>query len=160
MKSVSHIVWVETVVVVFAALQAHSLLTAWLDSPYDRAGSVAFLLWLTPAGHMLWRYRGRGPTNRTMVLTALAISLAGGVCNLNVLKYAALALAIAGRWPMRGMREIGWLALSLAWMPVFGVMLGAHANTPVWVANAARITLGLAAAILGLYEGKRTDNKP
>lgn len=160
MKSVSHIVWVETVVVVFAALEAHSLVTAWLDSPYDRAGSVAFLLWLSPAVRMLWRYQGRGPTNRIMVLTALAISLTGGICDLNVLKYAALALAIAGRWPMRGAREVAWLALSLAWMPVFGLVLGAHASTPVWVANTARITLGLAAAILGLYEGKRTDLKP
>jgi hypothetical protein len=159
MKSVSHIVWVETVVVVFAALQAHDLVSAWLHSPYDRTGSVAFLLWVVPAAQMLWHYRGRGPTNRIMILTALVIALTGGICGLNFLNYAALALAFAGRWPMRGAKEAVWLALSLAWMPVLGI-LGAHASLPVWVVDVTRLLLGLAAALLGRRGNNQPENQP
>ena len=148
MKSVSHIVWVETVVVVFAALQAHDLLTAWVHSPYDRTGWVAFLLWLTPAVRMLWRYQGRGPTNRILILTALTAALTGGICEINFLNYIALAIAVAGRWPLALKYEIAWLALSLGWMPVLGV-LGAHAGLPVWLVAGARIGIGLMAAAIG-----------
>ena len=148
MKSVSHIVWVETVVVVFAGLQARDLLTAWAHSPSDRTGWGAFLLWLTPAVRMLWRHKGRGPTNRLLVLTALTAALTGGICQVNFLNYLALALAFAGRWPLAWKHEIIWLALSIGWMPVMGV-LAAHAGLPVLLVDGVRVILGLMAAILG-----------
>jgi len=132
---------VETAVVVYTAVQARDLLMAWRHSPFDRLGALVFLLWLVPAVRAAWKRTAPAPLT-WLVWVALGFALAGGISGINSLNNIALALVLAGRWPLPGNRLWYWVALGLTWMPIFG-WFGAKAGMPVWLVETARGLLGL-----------------
>ena len=127
-------------ITLYAAWNARNLLAAWLHSPFDRCGSVAFLLWIVPI--LLWAAR---PSPRRVSIPAFAVALlisfAGVAADLGALKYLGLALALAAFLPLRPATSL-WLPCAAAWMPAAGWAFSAHG--PLFV-NSARVAVGLAA---------------
>lgn len=134
---------VETAITLFAAAQARDVAWAWVHSPYDRTGSLAFVLWLAPAVWVAWR-RLETPPPRWRVWVALVFTAIGGMSGINFLNYLALAVALAGCFPLLGARRWRWLVLSLSWMPLLG-WLAAKAGLPVAAVAGLRLLLALAA---------------
>jgi hypothetical protein len=133
---------VETAIFLFAAWQARDIAWAWVHSPYDRAGGPAFLLWLAPAVWVAW-HRMETPPPRWRVWVALIFTAIGGMSGINSLNYIALAVALAGCFPLLGARRWRWLFLSISWMPLLG-WLGAKVGLPVVAVGVLRIVVALA----------------
>ena len=133
----------------YAAWNARNLLAAWLHSPYDRYGWLAFLLWVFPIG-CLWMTRlhtdhaGSKQVSSAAFAIALAISFAGVISDLGALKYLGLAIALAGFLPLQPASFV-YLACAAAWMPAAGWALSSHGSLLV---NSIRATIGLAAVLL------------
>ncbi len=134
-------------IALYAAWNARNLTAAWLHSPFDRCGAPAFLLWLVP---IVW-IRAKGPLDgaRARVSTAafaagLVLSFAGVAADLGVVKYAGLAIALAGFLPIQPARFL-WLACAAGWMPAAGWAFSSHG---VILVNAMRAAIGLAAMAL------------
>jgi hypothetical protein len=129
----------------YAAWNARGLLAAWLHSPFDRSGSLAFALWVLPIA-WLWRKGACGPGMVTPAAFAigLAVSFAGLATDLNVFEYLGLAIALAGFLPVRPATFL-WLACAVSWMPAAGWAFSSHGALPV---NCLRAATGLAAAVL------------
>ena len=139
---------VETVIVAYAAWMSHDILWAWRNSPFDHAGAFAFLLWLVPPVRAAWGRPEPAPSVRWLTWTALAFALVGGILGINSLNYIALALALAGRWPVPGKSGWRWLLLSVAWMPVLG-WFGSK-GLPIWLVDAGRIALAILSIVVCL----------
>ncbi len=129
----------------YAGWNARGLLAAWLHSPYDRCGSLAFALWVLPIAG-LWVKGAGGPERVSPAAFAigLAVSFAGVATDLNVFEYLGLAIALAGFLPIRPVTFL-WLACAAAWMPAAGWAFSSHGAALV---NCARAAMGLAAAVL------------
>jgi hypothetical protein len=128
----------------YAIWNARGLFSAWMHSPYDRCGGLAYLFWIGPV-LFVWA----GPSsdarrlNPAVFAIALACSFAGVVLDLSVLDYAALAIAIAGFVRSRP-AIIPWLACSVSWMPAAGWGLSSHGALMV---NLMRVAIGLASLL-------------
>lgn len=124
----------------YAAWNARDLVAAWRHSPYDRFGWLAFLLWSFPAALAAAR---RADASAAWFGAGLAVSLAGEVVDLNIVKHAGLAIAIAGFFKTRAATLV-WLACALGWMPALGWALNASGAVAV---NALRILAAIVPAI-------------
>lgn len=115
---------------------------AWLNSPYDRAGFPAFLLWMIPPAVLLFR---GAPARQAWFAAGVLVTLAGSLGEVNAVKYLGLAVTTAGFLPGR----LSWLHLAAAvcWMPVFGYALRSAGQPAV---HAARIVVALSATVLTL----------
>ena len=133
-------------IALYAAWNARNLAGAWLHSPFDRCGSPAFLLWIVP---IAWVRLKRPPACPPMPVSAaafaigLAVSFAGVATDLGVLKYAGLAIALAGFLPIRAATFL-WLGCAAAWMPAAGWAFSSHG---VILVNSMRAGIGLMAAL-------------
>ncbi len=134
-------------ITLYAAWNARSLLGAWLHSPFDRCGSLAFLLWIVPVAS-LWIARRRakrpGRLSSAAFAIALLVSFTGVAMDLGVLKYLGLAIAIAGFLPVQR-AMFAWLGCCAVWMPAAGWAFSSHG--PLLV-NAARLMGGVLAILL------------
>jgi hypothetical protein len=134
---------------IYAIWNARNLLAAWLHSPYDRCGSLAFLLWTVPI-LSLWMTRLLANRARSTRLSsapfaiALAVSFAGVAADLSALKYLGLAIALSGFLPVQPATFV-WLGCAAAWMPAAGWAFSSHGSILV---NSMRATIGLAALLL------------
>ncbi len=134
-------------ITLYTAWNAHKVLGAWLHSPFDRCGSLAFLLWIVPIA-CLWvgrRLRERpSRVSAAAFAAALLVSFAGVATDLSVLEYAGVAIALAGFLPVQRATFI-WLGCALAWMPAAGWALSSHGSVAV---NVMRVAIGLLAMLL------------
>ncbi len=113
----------ELLVVGYCAWQGADLLGAWMQAPFDRLGWLALLIWLAPLGAVL-RARRKLSGNVWLLSAALFFSFVGGVAELNVLRYAGLALALSGLLPRPA---APWVCAAVAWMPALG-WFASHSN--------------------------------
>lgn len=113
-------VWLALAVVVYCLWQSRALLGAWQAAPLDRFGWFALVLWVAP---LAWSWRRRFDRGETPALPLLAIGLGfafvGSVGEVNALRYAGLACALAGTGAWHW-RRLPWLLAAVSWMPVFG----------------------------------------
>lgn len=110
------------VIVAMLALNCGDLLFAWGHSPYDRAGGIAFAVWILGGVAMGWRQRASASPGTMSFAPGLVLGLLGFLADLNVFKHIGLAWAAAGFLP-GGWRRWLWLLSALSWMPVMGWML-------------------------------------
>jgi hypothetical protein len=103
-------------VAALTALGAGNLLNAWRHSPYDAWGWVALLVWLAPLG----RRHGAGEPLLLWSYAGLALALLGQLVEMNTLKYAGFATAVAAFAPMRSWRGWVWWITASAWLPALG----------------------------------------
>ena len=128
-------------------------------SPYLAGGVAALLLWMTPVAAW-WVWPGPRPWRRRpgMVLAwaALAALALGATGDLNVLRHAALALALAALWNWRPERLI-WLAGAVVWLPAAGWLASRcelSAETVMALRWVAAVTLA-AGGIGSVFQEKR-----
>lgn len=149
MKALSQPAAAGIAICLYAIWNARSLMTAWLHSPYDRWGSIAFLCWIVPV-IFLWtvRFFANGAEDRSISTAvpgiALAVSFAGSATDLSALKYLGMALSIAGFLPVRP-ATLAWLGCAAAWMPAAGWAFSTYSPALV---NSTRAVIGLAALLL------------
>ena len=146
MKSERHLRVAATAVCLYAAWQARDLPAAWLHSPFDHLGALAFAVWAIPLGIGI---AGNERPRPVWLCASLAISLAGVVLDVNFFKNAGFATALAS-FLSSGRRTAGrrlWVAGALSWMPILGWLLDGEG--PFFV-NGLRlaIALGVSAAFL------------
>jgi hypothetical protein len=135
--------------VAWAAWNARDVVAAWRHAPFDRLGWVAWLVWFVPA--LVFAVRD-GAFRAGWWIAALLVLLAGMVADVNAVKYAAFALAVAALLPERGLLSLVWLAAAVAWMPVLGWSLGA-CGVGVSAVLVARLVLAVVGG-LSLARGK------
>ena len=123
----------------YCVWQARDLQHAWLHSPFDRAGSAAFLIWCLPPVLCLFR---REAVRQGWLAAGVLLSLAGVLTEVNFVKYLGFATVTAGFVPASRFFWL-WLAAAVSWMPVLGWLLGA--TGPVFV-HAVRLVLSMAPA--------------
>lgn len=139
----------------YAALQSRDLLPAWLHSPFDRLGWLAFLIWVTP----VLLLQARSPkADRLACGGAVLLLLAGSVAALNALTYAGFALAISAFLP-RDRARIFFLATSVSWMPAFSYFLSRLIPSMVAPAHLI-IAAGGTAVFLWLTRKKQPSMPP
>ena len=135
------------VIALYVAWNARALLAAWIHAPYDRCGSPAFLLWAAMPFFVRLSYSldardsAQPPVSAVLPAAALALTFAGIITDLSVLKDIALAVAIGAFLPLRPATFL-WLALSVAWMPAAGWVFKSAGVVGV---NIFRLVLGAAA---------------
>lgn len=142
---------VEWAVLGFCAWQAADLLTAWQHSPFDRLGWLALGIWLAPTLAPAFGFRAPRPmTPRSVQLCWLGLvtSLFAILTDMHFLKHGALAFACAAFTPPFRFWRL-WFALSLAWMPALGWLLG---GLPALGVTSTRLGLATLAALIGLAE--------
>lgn len=129
---------------IYAAWQARGLAHAWTSSPYDKAGSLAFLIWCVP---VLVNIRRGSPMRMGWLAAGVLISLAGTIGDLNFVSYAGLAVVTCGFLPPL---RSSWaqLAGSVSWMNL-GWFVSSAGGTPA-TANALRVLLAAATLLLVL----------
>ncbi|MSU57145.1 MAG: hypothetical protein EXS35_03010 [Pedosphaera sp.] len=113
---------VALAVVAYCGWRAFDLVDAWRDSPFDKFGWLALIVWLSPLAWLLARAEADpNLPNEIPVLLwiGLGLSLFGTLGAFNAFHYAGLACALVGmvRWAPR---NLPWLLASVGWMPVFG----------------------------------------
>jgi hypothetical protein len=149
---------VEWGVLAFCVWQGWGVISAWRHSPYDRLGWLAFLVWLGPVlvgraecgvqnaeSGVQSGERGRGAAWRVwMSGLGLVCAVVGVIGDLNVLRHAGLALAIAGL-AVTGWRWLGWLGLAVCWMPAVGWL-----GQGLAVSQVGALRVGAAGLALGL----------
>ena len=113
----------------YTAWNARDLFSAWRHAPYDRMDALAFAVWIVPAFVCLIRGTEAGFPR---LIAGLLLSLAGSLVDLNFLKQAALACALAG-FARSGPASWFWLACSVSWMPVLGWCASAAGPFPVQI---------------------------
>lgn len=123
--------------------QARGLAHTWADSPFDKAGSVAFLIWALPILYKAW---GGAPMRMAWFAAGVIISLLGSLGELNMIKIAGLAVTACGFLPVSRVRWIH-LAGAACWMPGAGWLLMSAGPTTV---NGLRVLAAIIAAILTL----------
>ena len=113
---------------------------AWLHSPFDRWGWLAFCIWIFPV--VFFVFRAGRIFGMAWLWCGVAVTLAGTLLDLHFLKHAGFALACAGAPPVdKGrFRLIFWLVCALCWMPALGWAL--KGVGPFWV-HVARPLLAL-----------------
>lgn len=104
----------------YCAWNARSLISGWIDAPYEKQVWFIFFLWGMP---LLYFWVANPPQsyagNPWLIGIALSLSFVGHAGSINMLKYLGLACALAAFLPWR-MELLVWLASSIAWMPAFG----------------------------------------
>lgn len=129
--------------------QSLNLLEAWLYSPFDRWGWLAFVLWLAPLlGLRATEQRplfGGCKTSRPLLLTGLALTFLGDLGSFNASCNAGLALIILSFAPAQCRNLTTGLA-SASWMTALG-WFGSQAALDPATLNALRI--GIAAVGAG-----------
>ncbi len=140
----------SAVACLYVALNARDLLLAWRDSPYDRAGWIAFLVWLAAAVAARVRSAGPGPLAPAW---GVGVSVLGTIAEVNALEHAGLALVLAALLAPAGMRGWAWTAGALSWAPAFGYACSPFVSAPV--AGGVRIALAAAAGAVVMIGGRR-----
>jgi len=149
LKARSQSVYAGLAISLYAAWNARDLPLAWMHSPYDRMGWLAFLLWLQPLG-CFWMCRQVlgaelfKQSGVALFALGLAVSFTGVVVDLNAVKYLGLALSLGGFLPP-GPALWAWLGCAAGWMPVIGWTLSLHSTLMV---NLIRVVSGLVALFL------------
>lgn len=118
---------IELAVFAYCAFQASDLPASWLHAPAARYAWIAFLIWLAPLVMVIMhcvKHQETKGYSPVLLGLALAVSLAGTLGSLNVLKHIGLALAIAGMLPFR-IDTIVWIITAVAWLPASGYALKA-----------------------------------
>ncbi len=127
-------------VCLYCAWESRDIMTAWIHSPFDKMGALAFLIWSFP---LLILYHASGP-RPVWLAAALGITLLGVALDLNVIKDAGLAVifaSMAGIATGRAMSRIFCLGTAASWLPALGWILSARGPFTV---NCLRV--GIAAA--------------
>lgn len=134
-------------ITLYASWNARALLSAWIHSPFDRCGSLAFVLWTVPVA-CFWVTRMLGDSSRRVSIPAFAIALvvsfAGVATDLSVIEYLGLAIAMAGFLPLKPATFV-WLGCAVAWMPAAGWAFSSHGSVLI---NSMRAGIGLAALLI------------
>lgn len=128
---------------VYCLWQARDLPNFWVTSPFDKAGSLAFLIWVLPILYKAWN----GSAIRMAWFAAgVVISLLGSLGELNAAKFAGLAVTACGFLPVS---RVSWvhLAGAICWMPMLGWFLDFTGTATV---NGLRVLLALVTAIITL----------
>ncbi|MES2706234.1 MAG: hypothetical protein V4726_06465 [Verrucomicrobiota bacterium] len=120
----------------YAVWQSRDLSHAWMDSPYDKAGFLAFLIWCLPVLLKIWR---ESPMRMGWFAAGVLISLAGSIGELNFVKYAGLAVVTCGFLPPG---RVSWVQLAgaVCWMPLLGWVISSGGVTAV---NSLRVITAL-----------------
>jgi hypothetical protein len=128
---------------IYCLYQAQDLGHAWTSSPFDRAGSMAFLLWALPILYKAWSGRSM---RMTWFAAGVILSLLGSLGDLNAVKYGGLAVTACGFLPVL---RVTWIHLAAAacWMPLLGWLLGFTGPAAV---NGMRVALALGSALITL----------
>ncbi len=109
-------------VALYAGWNARSLFDAWQHSPFDHWDVVAWMIWIIPP---ILSLRGTQEVRLTWIITALVLTFAGALLDLNLLRHLGFAVACAGLTaPCRGFWL--WLPMALTWMPAFGWLLSKY----------------------------------
>lgn len=127
----------------YALWQARALGQAWRDSPFDRLGSLAFLLWCAPVLIKAWQ----GLSVRVVwFAVGVVLSLLGFVSELNAVKYGGLAVVTCGFLPPT---RASWVQLAgaVSWMPVLGWVFSSAGTTAV---NGARLLIAALTVLIVL----------
>lgn len=139
----------------YALWQARALGQAWRDSPFDRLGSMAFLLWCVPVLIRAWQGL---PVRTVWFAVGVVLSLLGFVSELNAVKYAGLAVVTCGFLPPT---RASWVQLagSVSWMPALGWVLSSLSLLlpnlgdlldPVHIVNGARLLIAALTVLIVL----------
>lgn len=116
----------------FALGSCYDLGHSWRDDPYNRAGWVAFLFWLSLVSIRLIKSTLHTNPSAYLLAIGVAITTSGNMASLNVLNHIGMALigAAVFRHPIH--LACAWLS-ALSWMPVLGWLsssgLGININT-------------------------------
>ncbi len=149
--------WAGLAALFFCALMVGDLPRAWLWSPFDRAGSVAFVGWALPVmAALVLQHKAarRGLLVVPSVLfsaSALVLLMMGAATSLNVFKHGAVVFAAAAFMP-RSWKTGLWLVSAASWMPALGWVF--HGAGLAWV-HLARVALGAGALAMGLLSLRR-----
>jgi hypothetical protein len=114
-------------------------LRAWLHSPFDRTGWIAWLIWCVPAAVQAFR---ASPTCLAWFPAGVFVSLVGFIGDFHFLEQAGLATVSAGFLSQCRIVWV-WLAAAISWMPVFGWAFSFAGTSMVC---AGRVVLAVAAA--------------
>ena len=147
---------VELAIAAFCAWRSADLLHAWHQSPYDRLGWLALLLWCLPALPGLTGPRWARPGPEPLAYlpwVAVALAMLGVVTSLNFLTYWALACAVVSLH-RTGRHDLVWLGLAIGWMPVLGWV---GTRFPPLAITVTRLAISVGAAVLVVYLRKRAD---
>lgn len=146
---------IELVVLGYAFFCARELVLTWRWTPYDQFGWLAFALWLAPVWWHARRWPGERPEVRFAVGAVVLLTL-GAAADINAVRHAALALAVAAFHPPAG-RWL-WLAAALSWMPAAGWVASRYGLAPGDFAF-GRVVLAMAAGgwSLALAMRQRVD---
>ncbi len=165
-----HFPWIEAAITGFALWTARDLVNAWLHSPLDRGGWLAWLLWCVPVAWTMVGFRGTAgrrlpgmpaparsapPQVRAGFLAgALGCAVAASGSDLNVLGHLGLAVALAAwaRPPRPGAVWV-WLVTAVAWMPVFGWLTGGTFGAALPLVRVVCVAVGAAVAVLPTTRG-------
>ena len=143
MKRFRHMIRVEWLIAAFCAWHSADLLQAWLHSPYERFGWLAFLIWLIPAARSV--FRGVDTSRHfKLAILSLALSFIGTIGDLNFLCYCGLAGIVGAMGGVSG-RAWLWLAMSVCWMPAFSLFFARFHFTPPMAQILRLVTAGVAA---------------
>ena len=115
------------IICLYCAWQSLGLIQAWMKSPYDRLGWLAFTIWCLPV--LIFWFRQRQNPNPSPQGNPLFMGLGlisvfiGSAGSLHALEYIGLSFAIAGLIPFSWV-DILWVGSALSWMPAFGWLSG------------------------------------
>lgn len=158
MNSPRRSAWVAFAVVLYCLWQSRAILGAWRAAPLDRLGWVALILWLAPLA-WLWRaqlVRRAGDASLALLAVGLGLAFVGTLGEVNALRYAGLACALAGTTAWH-CRRLPWLLAAVSWMPVFGYFLSRFSPDLILP---ARLCLAALAAIWFWYATRQTAAPP
>lgn len=145
-RMVKRLPCLELTVVGYGIWQSRNLAEAWLHSPFDRWGWLAFLIWLTPL--VLSKVRApsesrQSTKDRNCFLAGLLLTFLGDLGSFNVSRNVGLGLILLGFAPVQGCTWMAGLC-SGAWMPALG-WFGSQAS----LGPVAMSVLRLGIAVLG-----------
>lgn len=132
------------VVCLYCAWEARDVMAAWLHSPFDKLGAVAFLVWALP---LVVLYRASSPPP-TWLFVALGITLLGVAMDLNVMKdagFAVVCASIAGVATSRIVSRVVCLGTAASWLPALGWIFSGRGPVEV---NCLRVAVAVAGTLV------------
>ena len=144
----------EMVLLAYCGWRSAGLVGAWLDSPFDRLGWLAFLIWLLPLA-VQWRGRNLWPHQSEarklwLMGTGLALTFLGDLVDINFSHHLGLVLVLMSFAPRRCTAL--WGASLIAWLPASGWVGSRFGFDPTVFAfvRVATAVLGSALVLLGM----------
>lgn len=120
--------WLEIFILGFCVWHCRDLLASWTNSPFDRAGGLAFLIWLTPILAVALTAQASSDSDlRKLGLMGAGsvLTFLGNIGELNFGEHLGLTLALAGFVPARAV--VPCIASASVWWPASG-WLASHAG--------------------------------